>query len=487
MTDLDYILSLEEEELALRKTHPSIFFTPNGAQEKFIAAVGSHDVQSGKVVTYLLSGGNGVGKTRMLSEIALNLAVGPQNEWFDHRAYNEFKRPCRIRLVSTQTALAEGMLRELTASAAPHLAEGYPKQAGMTWLSEWVFKNGSRIDVMSWQQGITQHAGAYLDALILDEPGPRGIYDEATARLRAGGPVIWGMTPVDALGGTSSDLGWVFDELSRAEDPGYRGAWKVMYADAEENCREHGVRGRVPHSVIEDRMGRLSHDPAQLQARLYGRHALEFGRVLKEFEVERHVIPAARMVPHPGWPRYFALDVHPSKPQCGLYCVLTPFGELWITDEIVSTELIAGVAAEIKTLFHRRGWPPELIIDPLAATPNPITGESILTTFRQHGLAFRTAGQEKSDKHVGIDKVREMLRGIEGRPQLLVSDECRFTISQMKRWMLDPRTLQPSKEHDDMPENLYRIVLGLPPHPSMISFMQRTGYTGRPMRSSLMV
>ena len=481
-------LALEaiEEQISLRRTYPGVFFTPNGAQESLINAVAAHPQDSGRVITYLWSGANDGGKTRCLSEIACALAVGPQSDWFRRGLFQAMKRPCRVRVVSTDSALKEGLLREFAALLGPYLAPGYPKQGGHTYAAHWLLKNGSRIDVYTWDQGMTTHAGAFIDALILDEPGPRGVYDEATARLRRGGPVVWGLTPVDSKGGTSAEVGWIFDEISRAEEKREGATWKVFYSDAEDNCVEHGVRGRVPHAVIADRMERWKHDPAALKARFYGRHALELGRVLKEWDDAKHIF--TRVDIHPSWPRYCSIDTHPSKPQVILYGALTPFNEFLVLREIVSTGLIRDVAQELRNVFLAFGFPRLTLIDPLANTPNPVTGETVFSVYQQHlpGANLSSAGAEKAEKTVGIAMLREMLAGIDGRPLLKVHESCKFTISQAKRWMIDPRTLQPAKEHDDAWECLYRIVLNLPAYPSQ-QMQDMNKRMSRSTRSSLVV
>lgn len=480
---LALLAELRTRQLELMKLYPSARYVPCGKISEWIDAVGEHPLDSGRVVTYLLSGANGVGKTRALSEMIAALMRGPQGEYLDRPLFRDIPRPCRIRLVSTQAALEEGALRELHALLGPELADGYPKKGGTTWFSEWVLKDGTRLDVYSWQQGITTHAGASVDIVALDEPGPRAIYDEVTARLRAGGPVIWGMTPVDGRGGTSADVAWVFDEIMRAENGEGDGSWVVKYADAEDSCVEHGVRGRVPHEVIEDRMRRWQHDPAVLKARFFGRHALELGRVLKFWDPKKLLCTDEDFVLHHSWPRFGGMDTHPSRAQVYTYSVLSPFYELLVWREVVSNGTISEVAQQVKALHQQYGHPEIMLIDPLACTPNPITGTSILDEYQKHGLNFRSAGQEKSDKTLGIDKLHEMMRGVNGRPLIRVNEKCRLTIQQATRWQIDPRTLAPGKENDDTWETLYRVALNVPqvPSPTVTAMVNRS----KTWRSSL--
>lgn len=472
---LDRAAELERQAVEISITAPSAFYTPNPAQWNYhemcceaMTAPGAEYMAQ----VLLQLGGNDTGKTRDLKEIIVTHALGPQSEWFDRAPWANFKRPCRIKVVSTVNALEEGLVREMAASLLPHCAPGWPKKGGDRYLSEWRLRNGSEINLGTWDQSVTQLAGSFYDVLVLDEPGKRQAFNELMARLRRGGPCYWKMTPVDDTG-LSADLQWVFDEITRAEESGTNG-WHVCYADAEDNCVEHGVatvmldgvprvvRGRVPHAVIEDRRRRWEGDPATMQARFYGRMVRELGRVLKEWDVKRHVFSKIQV--HPSWPRYAAIDVHPAKPQVFIYGALDNFGCFHVLKEIVSTELIPVVAQQIREVFMAYGFPRLTIIDPLAATPNPLTGASIMDEFRKHltGANVCSGGQEKTDKALGIARLRERLAGVDDRPLLKIHESCKFTISQAARWMIDPRTMAPAKEHDDAWECLYRIELNLP-------------------------
>ena len=132
------LAALRARQLELMQFYPSARYVPCGKISEWIDMVGEHPLGTGRVVTYLLSGANGVGKTRALSEMGAALLRGAQGEWLDRPLFRDFPRPCRIRLVSTQTALEEGALRELHALLKPELADGYPKKGGTTRFSEWV-------------------------------------------------------------------------------------------------------------------------------------------------------------------------------------------------------------------------------------------------------------------------------------------------------------------------------------------------------------
>ena len=463
------LLSLEEEEITLRRSFPSTFFTPNGKQEEYMALpdrVYGGGASKKTVQVFLWLGANDTGKTRALDEIIAAVAKGKQSEWSDLPFYRDFKRPSRGRVVSTQKALEEALIPEMLKTFASDLAEGYPKKSGHSYYAKWKLKNGTAWDCYTWDMSVTQHAGAFLDWVVFDEPGKKGIFDEVVARLRRGGPVFWGMTPVDETGGLKTELAWVFDEMTRVEE-GRNTNWHIVTADAEDNCQQCGIRGRVPHETIMDRFERWKDDPVQLQARFYGKHVRELGRVLKWWDDEKNVFSAADVMfnVHPSWPRFTALDTHPSKPDVWTMGVLNPFHQFWIIAEVVSAGLIREVAQEIRQKLLVWGYPKVSLIDPLAMTPNPIDGNSVFLEYQTHGVVAQVAGAEKQNKNIGIAKTNEMIKGLGEAPMLMVSDACPFAISQAKRWMTDPKTLQPGKTHDDSWENIYRMVLHLPQVP----------------------
>jgi hypothetical protein len=487
---LNRLVVVEQERMRILRKHKAAFFEPNGVQHEFMMMACKNyellgEVMRQKVFTYLLSAANGIGKTMVLAQLARILGRGPANKWSDHPYYRDFPRPNRGRIVSTQKALDEGLILEMKELFAEDLAEGYPKKGGKQyeavwklapedghpgmWPSldeqvEWQFKDGSSFDLFTWDQAVTQFAGAMIHWLILDEPGKKGVYKECIARLRQGGPVFWGLTPYDETGGVKSDLVWLFNEIQDAEDDS-QNSYHIMYADAEDNCQEHGIRGLVPHHIIEDRYNRWKHDPDELKARFTGRFPQESGRVFKQFNVAKHVV--APFPIGPEFERFGALDHHPEKPEYYLQVAMAPDGTAYVTHELIvgSTQdmtSIAGMAFEMKDLWALHGRPKDPIIDPLAQVNNPVVDKSPFEEYIHFGCTMRPAGPEKAEKDLGFEQIKARLVGIKGVPRLYIFSTCTRLIWEMKRLNVDPKTQKPEKENDDMCENLYRIVLNLP-------------------------
>jgi hypothetical protein len=467
----------EAENAALDR--PSVFFTPNPGQWRYLEkchAVLNDPSTKGKTITLRWMAGNGTGKTTILFEIALALMEGPQSEWLDTPFFRNFPRPCLGRFTAPGKALERGLVAEMLKVFRPHLAPGYPKKAGQQFESVWRTHSGSQLELLTWDMDITAHAGVNRHFLLKDEPGPKSISSEDDARLRGGGPVFHTVTAVDETG-LSRNVSWIFDEIQAAEE-GTVDNLHTVYADLEDNCEDHAramvtsptghrrpIAGLVPHVTILDKYKRWkAESPATLQARFFGRHVRELGRVLKEYSDEKHVCGDEVRI-FPGYPRYAALDVHSAKPHVFCYYVFTHFHQLILWREVVSDdfdELVRG----IKEIYARWGWPQTALIDPRAMEQNPVTKQCMYDALVERELTFNSAGKEKTDKDKGIADWRVRLTGVDGKPLFLVHESCRFSISQFKRWMWDQRTKAPAKEHDDAPENTYRVVLHLPLFPT---------------------
>ena len=70
---------------------------------------------------------------------------------------------------------------------------------------------------------------------------------------------------------------------------------------------------------------------------------------------------------------------------------------------------------------------------------------------------YRLATATK-DKEGGIAMIEDLLWTENEMPALFFSNKLRVTIPQIEGWMYDEKG-KPLKEEDDMPENLYRIIL----------------------------
>lgn len=291
------------------------YFTPNGKQEEFMRLVGA-----GKVFICVLSAANGIGKTTVAVNILGNICWGTQNKWFQGLPlFEHWSYPKHGRIISTSKNMED---------------EG----AIQIELKKWLFKNrytalkGKRpfdslyrtdtdfsFDLMTYDQEETEFESSTLGFVWFDEPPPFAVYKATIARMRRGGIIMITMTPL-------TNAAWLYDDIILNQDGVQK---KVVYAEDEDNCKEHGVRGILNHADIM-RM-RQEYDPDELEARTKGKFVHLIGLVYKLFHRDVHLIPPFE-IPQ-DWPRYNILDPHDRKPFAFGWFAVNPLGDIYFYDE----------------------------------------------------------------------------------------------------------------------------------------------------------
>jgi len=264
-----------KEELERRiKNNGLKFFTPNGAQEQFIQAVADKDVFIG-----IFSAANGVGKTALMVNILGNVIYGDTgNPFFNYPFYKDFPYPKRGRIASSSKNVEE------VGATQTEIKQWFPKgkykgmRKGKQYDSEyqvndWVF------DIMTYEQDVEQYESATLGIMIFDEPPPVKILYACIARMRKGGIILIFMTPLDTGGEIIEDL----VEKEQIEYNGeVIGKVHIQYAEIEENCKEHGIRGQLNHKDIVTMLS--FYDPEERDARAKGKPTHNVGRIYPDFE-----------------------------------------------------------------------------------------------------------------------------------------------------------------------------------------------------------
>jgi phage terminase large subunit-like protein len=310
---------IKEVEVALRevlieieqrkKANPSAFLIPNGKQEEFLKLPEFVNV---------FSTGNGVGKTIIAVNIITNLIWGSQNEWFDNPRYKDFPRPSRGRIVSTHKNIKESII--------PKLYEWFPKARFITrkekqeYEAHWITDVGSEFDIMTYDTEPEQFEGPTLHWILFDEPPPYRIFGACISRLREGGVIIITMTPVYSGG-------WIFDRINNPWVN--QSKWNILYADIENNCIEHGVRGTLKHKNIQRMIE--EYPPEEREARIKGLPIQLSGKVYQEFDPSIHIIPRHK-APIEGT-LFHVNDPHDRKPFALGWYLMDKTGDIYVIDE----------------------------------------------------------------------------------------------------------------------------------------------------------
>ncbi len=309
-----------ENLLVQEKTNPVSLFVPNGAQAEWIRLVGNH--QDGlHPRTKVLSAANKIGKSASTVAILANIIWSPQSKAFDYPIYREWPYPKIAWICSTESALKEIII--------PEMKKWFPvgkyeiNKEGKTFDYHWVTDNGWQLFLKTYEQDQEKFESALLGLCIFSEPPPEYIYNAIPARMSMGGLRILEMTPL-------TRAAWVFDRLIEEDKA------QVMYADIEANCIEHGIRGRLKHSDIEDML--REYDIDELEARANGKFAHLGGVVYKSYDRELHLRDVEWRDPKHQYMYRMVIDPHDRMPPAVIWVRLDRFGRRAIIREWPSVD-----------------------------------------------------------------------------------------------------------------------------------------------------
>lgn len=434
--------------LAMRQRNEKYrFFEPNGKQNEFISL---------DSFIRIFSAGNGVGKSALMVNVIANLTASTRHisPWFKN--FTGFKTPNRGRIVSTNTNIQANIVPELKKwlPAGKFIAE----KRGKAYESYW--KVGDcEFDIMTYEQDEGEFESVTLDWCLFDEPPPYRIYAATVARFRKGGFIGIFMTPL-------SDAAWLYDELILKTNDDV----KVVYANVEDNCIEHGIRGVLEHRHIEKMIAQYTDD--ERDARVSGKFMHLRGIIYKDYEPGVHRIAS---FPISGnYTIYMALDPHPRTPHACMWMAVDPHGTKFVIDELFTTGGPEELSAKILAIESSKGYNiARRIIDPMAFVKDQTKDVPVLQEqLAAKGLYFEAASKDLS---TGILRVQQSLKyGKEDGviikpPELYVVDTCSRVDWEFKRYVWSewspsmsenksPRS-HPKDKDDHMMECLYRLLL----------------------------
>lgn len=414
------------------------WFTPNGKQEEFINKIGEGDV-----FIAIFSAANGVGKTALMVNILGNIILGErtENPWFDKPLFDDFRFPHRARIASTKKNVEEvGAIQTEIKRWFPEgsytsrrMGKQYDSQYEM---NTWVF------DIMTYDQDEEQFESATLGVMIFDEPPPLNILYACIARMRKGGIILIFMTPLD-------DGGQILEDLTTKEVVEYKGETLgkviVVYADIEDNCREHGTRGQLEHTHIlqmlafysdEEKEARANGKPSHLVGRIYSSFIAQDPLVVNDFEIDDDYVIVQ------------VIDPHDAIPFAMIWVAIDKTGQCWVFDESPeeALEKVRGTSNTYSTYAliirekegriraHHR------IIDPFFG--NKRFGNSGLTPKQElENLGFDFINGDTSGIDLGHNRVREFIKydrlkpvSSLNHPKLHIMKRCRNTWRSMEHY-----------------------------------------------------
>jgi len=347
-------LTLEQREawLDLTEEFPAQTMIPTQDQAKFYRAVGTLTPQ---VRIFLMTSGNGTGKTCAVINLVYNVVYGNVNIYsnikdnqtgakcsgfFDYPLYNDFPAswPHEIWYVSNADSL-KTIIKRFREWGPKRNHEGKPIQIdenkeGKTYTARISFPGTDWILYFKTdEQDPRTFESAEISLLIFDEPPPYVLFKAGVSRLRGGGVMLVPATP---LMGAAYFVDEIIEKVDEDKDKWHQtvNVWSNCVEEAGEwNLGEYGIqnKGNLRKENIEFTL--RNYDPDELEARRDGVFKYLSGLVYKSYNRKVHfrkVTPA----PMPRTLMYrMILDPHDRKPPVVMWVRFDRFGRRSIIRE----------------------------------------------------------------------------------------------------------------------------------------------------------
>lgn len=427
-----------QEELEQRVSRNRIkYFTPNGRQEEVMQAVGS-----GEYFVVVFSAPNAIGKTALMANVLGGMIFGSSDNPFLHYPlFDNFPFPKRARIASTPKNIEEiGAIQteiKYWWPAGKFESRKKGKQYDCEYIAgDWV------IDIMSYEQDVSEYESVTLGVAIFDEPPPINKFYATIARMRRGGIILLFMTPLDEGGELLEDLQ---EKESLRVDGEEIGKIKIIYADIEDACEEHGVRGHLKHRDIAQMVS--FYTPDEIAARAHGKPSHMTGRIYSDFENKDPYVVEPFKIPD-SWERVCIVDPHDGLPFAISWMAIDKTGQIWVYDEfpfddlekVTSTNLTIPDYARIIGEKESRDLVNNRIIDPYYGNQRYAnTGKTIKQELADLGLNFDDGDTSGID--LGHKRVQEYLKyqkafpvSATNHPRFHVFSSCRNHWRSMLRY-----------------------------------------------------
>ena len=456
-------------ELARRELYERIrYFKPNGGQQRFIDEI----ARPGAFIV-LNGSGNGGGKSYII--VALTAAVmwpALAAPCFSSPIFQKWPYPKRIRIVSTPKEVEEiGAIQTAISELWPR-GRFEAMKKGKNYPSQFKSDTNFIVDVMTYEQDAGEFAGPNLGLVIFNEPPPKPIFDESIARLRKGGIAIGAMTSLN-------ENPWITDLFAKADGDKVR----VVFADVEENCKQHGVNGTLEHEQVEKILAQ--YDAEEREARKTGKPLSISGRIFKTFDRAVHVSKHNLVPPEEGVSLYQVVDPAIGKPLAVIYAYVDAAGVVHVYDEHPDFEFhgakdqdltVDGYCSIFKAKEKGRAISVRIMDRHFGNVRRTLGGKTLRQEFadcpkENEGPQFEDSYTDTGDAEVetGILKVKEYLaydkaKPIDGlnRPRFIISPNCINTINSLERWTRDPRTRKPKEDYKDFADCVRYLLMSNP-------------------------
>lgn len=306
-----------------------------------------------------------------------------------------------------------------------------------------VFGGRSKIGFKSCEAGRDKFQGTSLDFVWFDEEPPRDIYDECKMRiLDRRGHIFGTMTPLKGLT-------WVYDEI-----------YLNAHNDKEVWCEfmEWSDNPYLSSDEVQAMSDSMSAD--MLDSRRYGRFTSASGLVYSEFSDVNVIEPFD--IPY-DWQDTLSIDPGLNNPlSCHWYARDYDGNVYVIAEHYKAGENVAYHAAKIKEISSALNWKTdkfgriEALIDS-AANQRTLSGvKSVAELFAEHGILVNA--RVNKNVYVGINKVKSLLKPLDGKPRLYVFGNCVNMIREFKSYFWGDNDCPVKRDDHAMDELRYYVT-----------------------------
>lgn len=280
-----------------------------------------------------------------------------------------------------------------------------------------VFGKKSKIAFKSCEAGREKFQGASLDFVWFDEEPPRDVYEECRMRiLDREGHVFGTMTPLKGLT-------WVYDEI-----------YLNSHNSDDVWCEFMEWSDNPYLSKKEVQLMTESLSREMLESRRYGRFTSGSGLVYPEF-CEQNVIEPFDVPP--DWYDGISVDPGLNNPlSCHWYARDFDGNVYVIAEHYEAKRDVAYHASRIKEISASLHWPTDkfggvTVLMDSAANQRTLNGQrSVAELFYEQGITVNT--HVNKSLYAGINKVKAMLRPLNGPPKLYIFSSCVNMLREIK-------------------------------------------------------
>ena len=428
--------------------NPLKWWTPNGAQEKYINAVADYGYNR-KISVVLVTFANGVGKTTATVNILLNIVYGAQNKWFDLPFFTEYwDKPRTIWYISTGEAISGTVVPMIESFLPKDMLPKYEyskSKDGKSFISKMFFPNGWELRFKTFDQDEQSFESANVGVTMIDEPAPEIIWKACKSRVRRGNIAVLPMTPLDCPP-------YILDEIKDAADRN-TGRHEHLTASIYDACKERGVRGHLDRDTIDQMVE--DYDPEEREARAYGRFMYFSGMIFRDFNISKHVVNPNDWPIKGNFKLFHVVDPHDTRPPASIWAARFVNGR-WIiffetpADQsrpfwnMKDVKLIEDVTKEWKSYELKLASRFQCYFNPIRIMDKrfgwQLRGQTTLAKiYSQCGFNFiksYTSNTEVGEISYGHNLVRSALKDMDdGFPGLLIYETCYHTINGLKHYI----------------------------------------------------